>query len=172
MICQLLGHRVVEDHGRVYLLKGREGAGDERTGSHFAVHCEGDHVVVKGGDHWHQCPADTALARAILNQGNYGAKGTLALPPGPATLEVSLFPPFHRSHRSQQSASWRQLPVAILQTPTFQNPISDELVTTTRQRSLPRQKLISARPPTFALPPSHPGSMPDRQLRPRSSVNV
>ena len=102
MRCPLFGHRV-EDHGRLCLLKGREGAGDERTGSHFAVYGEGDHVVIKGGDHRHQCPADAALARAIL-------------------------------------ASWRPLPVAILQTPNFPSPISDELVTTTRQHSLPRQK--------------------------------
>src|ERR1017187_7852352 len=44
----------VGEHGwHVLLLEGRDGAGDESTGSHLASHGEEDHVVASSGDHRH-----------------------------------------------------------------------------------------------------------------------
>src|SRR6516225_8295431 len=47
----------VGDHRKPgLLLPGRDGAGDEGTGSHLAGDGEKDHVVASGGDHRHQRP--------------------------------------------------------------------------------------------------------------------
>src|SRR6202041_3699791 len=56
----------VGDHAKHgFLHEGRDGAGDESTGSDFAGSSEEDHVVAGGGDHWHQRSADAALAGAL-----------------------------------------------------------------------------------------------------------
>src|ERR1700687_6492969 len=56
----------VREHGNHVLLpEGRDGAGDESTGSDFAGHGEADHVVASSGDHRHQRSAHAALARAL-----------------------------------------------------------------------------------------------------------
>ena len=55
----------VGDHAKHgVLLEGRDGAGDEGTGSDFAGHGEEDHLVAGGRDHRHQRSVDAALARA------------------------------------------------------------------------------------------------------------
>ena len=53
----------VGDHAKHgFLLEGRDGAGDESTGSNFAGYGEEDQLVASGGDHRHQRPADATLA--------------------------------------------------------------------------------------------------------------
>src|SRR3984957_15592427 len=48
----------VGDHAKHgILLEGRDGAGDESTGSDVAGNGEEDYVVSGSGDHWHQRPA-------------------------------------------------------------------------------------------------------------------
>src|SRR5271165_2411377 len=49
----------VGDHGKHgLLLEGRDGAGDESTGSDLAGDGEEDHLVAGGRDHRHQRPVD------------------------------------------------------------------------------------------------------------------
>jgi hypothetical protein len=55
--------RVGEDVEHVLLPEGRDGAGDEGTGSDFASDSEDDHVVSGSRDHWHQRPAYATVAR-------------------------------------------------------------------------------------------------------------
>ena len=44
----------IRDHAKHgFLLEGRDGAGNESTGSHLAGDCEEDHVVAGSGDHRH-----------------------------------------------------------------------------------------------------------------------
>src|SRR5271170_666026 len=50
------------EHGG--LLEGRDGAGDESTGSDLTGHGEEDYLVAGGRDHWHQRSTDAALAGA------------------------------------------------------------------------------------------------------------
>src|SRR5713226_2719843 len=57
--------RVGEHAEHVLLHEGRDGAGDESTGSDFADDGEEDHVVASRGNYWHQRPAHAALARAL-----------------------------------------------------------------------------------------------------------
>ena len=58
------------EHGS--LSEGRDGAGDESTGSDFASHGEEDHLVAGGGDNRHQRSADAALAGALRRVGYDG----------------------------------------------------------------------------------------------------
>jgi hypothetical protein len=45
----------IGDHAKHgILLEGRDGAGDESTGSDIAGHGEEDYLVSGSGDHWHQ----------------------------------------------------------------------------------------------------------------------
>ena len=56
----------VGDHAKHgTLLEGRDGAGDERTGSDVAGDGEEDHVVSGGGDPGDQRPAHAAVAGAL-----------------------------------------------------------------------------------------------------------
>src|SRR5580700_5618215 len=56
----------VGDHAKHgILLEGRDGAGDESTGSDVAGNGEEDYVVSGGGDHWHQRPAHAAVAGTL-----------------------------------------------------------------------------------------------------------
>ena len=56
----------VGDYGRYgLLLTGRDGAGDEGTGSNFAGDGEEDHLVASSRDHRHHGPIDAALAGAL-----------------------------------------------------------------------------------------------------------
>jgi hypothetical protein len=164
----------VGDHGRHdYLLEGRDGAGDESTGSHFAGHGEEDHVVVRSGDHRHQRPADAALARAILTQGNYGAKGTPALPSGPASLAVTASSRLFTATivHNNPPAGVRYL-LQYSKRPTSRVRFLTSWSQPPGSAACRVRSFVSAWPPNFPLPPSHPGCMRDRQLRPRSSVNV
>jgi len=44
----------IRDHAKHgFLFEGRDGAGDESTGSDIAGHGEEDHVVASGGNYWH-----------------------------------------------------------------------------------------------------------------------
>jgi hypothetical protein len=52
--------------------EGRDGAGDEGTGSDVAGDGEEDHVVAGGGDYRHQRPAHAALAGALEEFGYDG----------------------------------------------------------------------------------------------------
>ena len=57
----------VADHGKHGgLLEGRDGAGDEGTGSDSAGIGEEDHVVASGRDYRDQRPVDAALAGRLL----------------------------------------------------------------------------------------------------------
>src|SRR6202049_3121659 len=63
----------VGDHAKHgILLEGRDGAGDESTGSDVAGHGEEDHVVSGSGDHGHQRPAHAAVAGALRGGGFRG----------------------------------------------------------------------------------------------------
>ena len=55
----------VGDHAKHgFLPEGRDGAGDESTGSDFAGHGEEDNLVAGGRDYyWHQRSVNAALAR-------------------------------------------------------------------------------------------------------------
>ena len=56
----------VGDHGKHgVLLEGRDGAGNESTGSDFAGAGEEDHVVASGGDHRDQRPTHATLAGTL-----------------------------------------------------------------------------------------------------------
>src|SRR6266851_5926985 len=45
----------IRDHAKHgFLFEGRDGAGDESTGSDIAGNGEEDHVVASGGNYWHQ----------------------------------------------------------------------------------------------------------------------
>lgn len=112
-------------------------------------------MAVRSGDHRHQRPADAALARAILTQGNYGAKGTPALPSAPASLAVTASPRLFTATIVQNNppAGVRYV-LQYSNTPNFQSPISEELGTTTWPRSLPSQKLyfrVAAKFPASTL---------------------
>jgi hypothetical protein len=53
----------VGDHAKHgFLFEGRDGGGNENTGSDFAGAGEEDHLVAGGRDYWHQRSADAALA--------------------------------------------------------------------------------------------------------------
>src|ERR1700688_1789633 len=56
----------VGDHAQHDLLhEGRDGAGNESRGSHFAGASQADYVVAGGGDYRHQRPADATLAGVL-----------------------------------------------------------------------------------------------------------
>ena len=57
--------RAGEHAKHVLLPEGRDGAGNESTGSDFASHGEKDHVVAGGGDRRHQRPLDAAVAGTL-----------------------------------------------------------------------------------------------------------
>src|SRR3984957_19751985 len=53
------------------LLEGRDGAGEEITGSDVAGYGEEDYVVSGGGDHWHQRPAHAAVGGERYEEGGF-----------------------------------------------------------------------------------------------------
>src|SRR6266853_3562362 len=56
----------VRDHAKHgFLLEGRDGAGDESTGSDLTGDGKTDYLVAGGGDHRHQRPAHASLAGAL-----------------------------------------------------------------------------------------------------------
>src|SRR5882724_2936391 len=56
----------VRDHAKHgFLLEGRDGAGDESTGSDLTGDGETDYLVAGGGDHRHQRPAHASLAGTL-----------------------------------------------------------------------------------------------------------
>src|ERR1700733_323718 len=57
--------RVGDHAGHDLLHAGRDGAGDESTGSDFASDGQEDHVVAGGRDYWHYRPSDATLAGAL-----------------------------------------------------------------------------------------------------------
>lgn len=124
---------------------------------------------MRSGDHRYQHPADVALAGAIFTQGNYGAKGTPALPSGPERRAVTASSCLFTATivHNNPSAGVRYLLQYSKRRPSRTSWSQPQGGTACQVRSF-----ISAQPPNFLLPPSHPWCMPDRQLRPRSSVNV
>ena len=70
------------------LLEGRDGAGDESTGSDFAGDGEEDHVVAGGGDSWHQRPAHAAVAGTLRGRAAFAG----CLTGGGASLRRSRVP--------------------------------------------------------------------------------
>ena len=63
-VSALRAARVGDDAQHDLLRAGRDGAGNESTGSDFASHGEKNYVVAGGRDYRHQRPLHAALARS------------------------------------------------------------------------------------------------------------